>query len=934
MTLLLSLVGLVLGAMMGEFVGAFWGAVFGTVLGWSIGLNRRLAALERRCTSLEEQMAGLRTALASRPTLASPSTMEAALAPVTEQTPTQHEELAPVKSAEPLVPPNTADSAAQSWPRRSAVAISNNIDDTPPVIASTLASEARVEEPPNRLVQAIMRFFTGGNALVKIGVVLLFFGVGFAVKYAAEHNFFPITLRLAMIAVGGLVMTVIGWRMRNKRSGYALVMQGGGIGVLYVTIFAAYRLYQLLPGALTFTLLLVMVVSSVLLAILQNSLSLAILGTSGGFLAPILASTGQGSHVGLFSYYAALNAGIFAVAWYKSWRPLNLVGFVFTFMIFSLWRGKYYQPEHFNTTEPFLILFFVMYTVIGVLYALRQPPNLRGYVDRALIFGVPIITFGLQASLVKNIEYGLAYSAVAMGVYYAAIALVLFRRISTDLRLLCEAFLAMAIVLGTVAIPLGLEERWTAAAWALEGAAIVWVGVRQNRYLARVFGAMLQFGAGFAFIIDFPAASGSLAIVNARFLGGALIGVGGLFTAWFLRSQRYSVVRETEDVLGIVHLLWGLCWWYGTGLAEIYHHAALVYQPAWRIGMTALFALVLDEISRRLSWGQLRWPARLMLPLALLVSLRYVELSSGAGLHWSPPSAHPLEYGGYMAWPLMFVVHALILRRQNIVPLPPSLHGLHVLGVWVLAVLLTLESSWWLRHSFALHGVWPVLAYGFVPAVVLAAVYHGVPHIRLLREHGRVYLRDAAGPLALWLVLWMLVTNLTNAGDPTPLTYIPLLNPLDLTMAYLLLVLVRWLRVGKNVIDVSADTFRNVALWTFGTTLFLWANADLARTLHFWADVPLSFNAMLDSALAQSSYSIFWTLLAFAAMVVATRRASRTVWLAGAGLLGVVILKLFVIDLANSGTLYRIISFMGVGVLLLVIGYLTPMPPRHKDAAP
>src|SRR6202035_3678108 len=115
----------------------------------------------------------------------------------------------------------------------------------------------------------------------------------------------------------------------------------------------------------------------------------ALLAVSGGFLAPVLASTGQGSHVVLLSYYAVLNAGILAVAWFKAWRPLNLAGFLFTFVIGTACGVLSYHPPLFASTEPFLILFFLFYLAIAVLFASRQPPELRGYVDGTLVFGTP-----------------------------------------------------------------------------------------------------------------------------------------------------------------------------------------------------------------------------------------------------------------------------------------------------------------------------------------------------------------------------------------------------------------------------------------------------------------------------------------------------------------------------------------------------------------
>ena len=83
-----------------------------------------------------------------------------------------------------------------------------------------------------------------------------------------------------------------------------------------------------------------------LLAVLQNSMALIVIGQLGGFLAPVLASTGSGSHVALFSYYMVLNLVILVIAWFKSWRALNLVGFVCTFGIATAWGALKYQPEH------------------------------------------------------------------------------------------------------------------------------------------------------------------------------------------------------------------------------------------------------------------------------------------------------------------------------------------------------------------------------------------------------------------------------------------------------------------------------------------------------------------------------------------------------------------------------------------------------------
>lgn len=215
----------------------------------------------------------------------------------------------------------------------------------------------------------------GGNTLVRVGLLVLFFGLAFLARYAIEHTTLSPALRLSGIALFGLVLGTIGWRLRERRRGYALSLQGGAIAILYLSAFAALRLYALLPASTAFALMLVMVMVAAILAVRQDAAALAVIATAGGFAAPILASTGTGSHVQLFTYYALLNTGILALAWLKAWRGLNLTGFVFTFAIGLSWGAQFYAPTHFSTTEPFLILFFLMYVAATVAYAWRQAPR-------------------------------------------------------------------------------------------------------------------------------------------------------------------------------------------------------------------------------------------------------------------------------------------------------------------------------------------------------------------------------------------------------------------------------------------------------------------------------------------------------------------------------------------------------------------------------
>ncbi len=307
---------------------------------------------------------------------------------------------------------STESSASESFDG----AVNTTVEDT------AIPKSPREASIADKIAAVVKGYFTSGNIFARIGIIILFFGVSFLLKYVSDRGFFPIEYRLIGVVIGAMFLLGLGWRLRHKNETYALLLQGAGIGILYLDIYAAFSIYQLIPPLAAFVLLFVVSMFSAALAVLQDSKSLAVLGFSGGFLAPILASSGSNNHVGLFSYYAVLNVAIVAIAWFKAWRELNLLGFAFTFIIGTVWGVLRYNSDKFSTSEPFLILFFVFYVLIAVLYALRQPPKLRGYVDGTLLFGVPLAASALQYYLVRDFEYGVSISSFVMGAFYMLLA--------------------------------------------------------------------------------------------------------------------------------------------------------------------------------------------------------------------------------------------------------------------------------------------------------------------------------------------------------------------------------------------------------------------------------------------------------------------------------------------------------------------------------
>ena len=797
-----------------------------------------------------------------------------------------------------------------------------------PVVAPRAPSPPappRVPPPPREPAKPnpIIAWFLGGNTIVRVGLVVLFFGLAFLVKYGIDHRLIPVELRVAAVGAAGIALLVVGWRLRWRRAGYALSLQGAGIAVLYLTIFGSLKLYGLIPAPAAFVMLVVIAGLGAFLAVKQDSLVFAIFAAAGGFLAPILASTGHGSHVLLFSYYLMLNASIIYIAWFKAWRPLNLVGFLFTALIGLVWGLRSYRREYFDSTEPFLIAFFLMYLAIAILFARKatETTSKQAAVDGTIVFGTPIFAFGLQSGMLYHVEYGLAFTAIGAAAIYLVTTYFLLRADRERWHFLSECFLPLGVVFATLAIPLALDARWTSAAWALEGSAIVWVGLRQGRKLSRAFGLLLEVGAGVAFFDAYPRLPAGPPLSDALFIGAMIMSLAGLRT-W--RNLANKADTAAEKLIAPIAFVWGLLWLVWAGGHEIETFVDYDYRRAAWIAFMGAIALGFGLASLRFSWREARWPA-FALPF-VLIAFALLEMTL---------RAHPFGDGGWIAWPFAIASLYFLLKRAG----PDEKGGLaimlHVLSVALVCLVAALEIEWVAIDNTASGTAWALASRIVAPSIVLLLSSSKFADNRWpVRDHTAAYRIGAATLIVIAMALWSLHVNWSHAGGSDPLPYMPVLNALDLAHILAAMAVVSAVLAVKRSGLPRPDFLTPQIAWTsVGIVAFIWANSMLLRTIHHWADVPYRAPALWSSVLVQAALSVFWSVLALGLMVFATRKANRTIWMVGAALMGVVVAKLVFVDLSHLAGIERIVSFIGVGVLMLVIGYFSPVPPRRVEAA-
>jgi uncharacterized membrane protein len=245
----------------------------------------------------------------------------------------------------------------------------------------------------------------------------------------------------------------------------------------------------------------------------------------------------------------------------------------------------------------------------------------------------------------------------------------------------------------------------------------------------------------------------------------------------------------------------------------------------------------------------------------------------------------------------------------------------HPVALTLAALVLVLEVHWqagWVAPS----KVWSSSAASWIPGLLLLVVF---------RFNSRQFWPVSAFPraytywgcLALLIIQGLLVAslNIGSDGNAAPLPYVPVLNPVDLSTAFALLAVWYWLRE-------RGEASERTIIW-LGGIAFVASTIALLRAAHHLGEVPWRADTMMHSVLVQAALSVYWGLLGFGAMVAGARRALRWLWMLGAALMGVVVAKLFLVELGNTGTIARIVSFIAIGGLLLVVGYLAPAPPRH-----
>ncbi|WP_397570032.1 DUF2339 domain-containing protein [Schlesneria sp. T3-172] len=320
-----------------------------------------------------------------------------------------------------------------------------------------------------------MEYAIASQWLMRIGILVLVIGVGFFLKYSFDHNLIKPVARVAMAAIAGLGLLTAGTRLLGGR--YQIMGQGlmgGGLAMLYFSIYAGANFYHLIEPVAAFALMGVVTVLAGGIAVRFDSMLVAVMGILGGYGTPLMLSTGSVDLPGLYTYLLILGIGVLAVCYAKNWPLVNLLSFVCTYALYFASISNY-DVTQFWEVIPFLTAFFILFSTMTFLYKLinGSPSNL---LDIGALLVNSLVYFSESYRLV-NAAYGRPWAAVVtlgLGLFYTLHVYYFLMRKLID-RGLLVSFLGLASFFVIVTVPLVLSRQWITLSWALQALVLLWI---------------------------------------------------------------------------------------------------------------------------------------------------------------------------------------------------------------------------------------------------------------------------------------------------------------------------------------------------------------------------------------------------------------------------------------------------------------------------
>ena len=669
----------------------------------------------------------------------------------------------------------------------------------------------------------IMKKFLTGNPIAKIGMLILFVGVAFLIKYVTINFYVPISYRLMAVACLGIGLMMFSIPLFSINKVYAGILAGGGTSILYLTIYSAATMYLLLAPVTAILLMVVTSLVSASLAFNKNSRGLMLISMVGGFLAPLLIESGSGRIGLVFCYYMLLNVAILVTVYYKKWNELSVVGFLFTFLVSALWGNRSYRHELFWLAETYLIGFTVVYIVNTCVMRMQSAALKLSGIEITVLFATPVIYYLLQNEILSLYVYGQVINALVLAGVYAALALIANKK--RRLTLLTIPFSAIALVSLTIAIPLACTLIATIWLWSIEAALLLWYGLRTSNNKVQIAGLVLlvmtnivwqklwffdpvisvALHASSAFsnielvylllggmtsVIDIVFKLPSTMNFSHLIFGGLIVSLSNISCSYFLFLDKRLDVKwlSTSSIILLVMAVLG---WYQTNVYGIYEYVgAIQYELLLVLVITTHLLACLG--ADFFSWKALKSVSLALLPALVMMGILTFTMKTDS------------VWAVNLIWLYGLVSLYYIYYRCECFP-EEFLESVHrVTGVFV--VMLVTSRAYLLSHAYYLQPVISdLIIIGLVPAIILQIINcQAFKSYWPLNKYHQAYQGIVGSMIATYLFVWLLCSNFSS-GMGVGQLYLPIFNVLGLTIVAVVIIAGYWYSETQAWINRQVD---------------------------------------------------------------------------------------------------------------------------------
>jgi uncharacterized membrane protein len=397
----------------------------------------------------------------------------------------------------------------------------------------------------------------GSHWLNRIGIAALLIGVSYFLKFAFDNNWIGPAGRIAIGLIAGIAIVIWSERFRAKDyKAFSYSLKAVGIGTLYLSLWAAFHLYNLIPSSVAFAMMLVVTAATSVMALTQDAQILAAFALTGGFSTPILLSTGQNKEVVLFAYVAILDIATLVLVTFKPWRRLLVMSYAGTLMLYLGWYWTFYNRSQLTLTLAFATLFFAIFAIAPLITL--QPDGehaLFAAIPAALAFVNAAVYFLEAYAMIAEVnQANMAWFALGLAAVYIVLSRQVHARklVPGASDILYYLHLALAIGFITVAIPIRLDAHWITIGWFIEAGVLLWIANRIHSDFLNSFalGALVLGVARLLFVDNFHTTQ---LIFNLRMATYAVaVAVLGA-VAWF-GARRKDETARTVAAISLVAL--------------------------------------------------------------------------------------------------------------------------------------------------------------------------------------------------------------------------------------------------------------------------------------------------------------------------------------------------------------------------------------------